>query len=1055
MVSFTLFIYSTAVFTQFNTYANHINYVTELIQYSTFIFLVHTLYGFTFSYLSIDSKKYHTIAGLFHITLLMVLWTTDLVVADGFEYRNFILLKTPYIEPKLGPLGPFFLVYSALSGACTLWFWFKYKQKDTTGVNAFVGGFLFWSVLGIHDALATLGMPAIQFLMEFGFLGFSVSILSVTVKNYFHMYNMAETKEAALQKAHDELELRVEERTADLKTINEKLIQEINDRKKTEEALRQSEEHMSLAIRGANIGIWDLDFISGIFSIDKRSSKLVEHLDKVLEPSLRGWLNTFHPDDLHEVQEKFINHVKGNTPFLESEYRVVGKFNKIRWFMNIGKVVKRDENGKALRATGIFLDISKRKKIESDLNRYRNHLEEIVKERTTELNRSNQELQKAKEEAEAATKAKSVFLANMSHEIRTPMNAIIGMCDLLTNMDLNHKQKEYLNIINSSSQSLLSLINDILDFSKIEAGKLDFEEIPFSLPDILHDASDMFCKKVQKKEIELIIDVAPDIPVNILSDPLRLKQVIVNLLSNAIKFTKKGEIHISVKALSITKDFIHLLFCIKDTGTGIAEKEFNRKGMDKLFDAFTQADGSITRKYGGTGLGLAISKRIIEIMNGDIWVESESGKGSSFFFTAKFKYTQDDTSHDFRFPVGLKDLNILIVDDNASALKVTKHFVEAAGFQAETAGTAEAALDKYEKSILEKPFDLILMDENLSGTDGISTIKQMIQKTENTPPPVIIMGGFNSEDEKFHTRNTDMESYLVKPVRQSVLYNSIMEVLGYNDAKVKKDASFTQTPLMLDKINVLLVEDNPINQIVAIEILTNADISVDKAINGLEAVEKIKKKSYNAILMDIQMPIMDGIEATRIIRHELLETDLPIIAMTAHAMHGDREKCIAAGMNDYISKPINRKQLLDMLWKAVNKVSEAHPQVDRPLNSKPGNSISNSFEGLDINQGIERLGGNQSKYVEILTAFCSMYEDFPQESIDLIKKKDFQAVIETAHSLAGAAANVSAVELGFLAQTLEDACTKGDETEALHLLSAMRDSLKKINASLKKLIQTH
>ncbi len=1054
-LSVMLFIFSSTQLIQYNTPADHINHITELIRYTTLIGLVHTIYGFTFSYLNIDAKAYHKIAGLFHIVLIITIWSTKLVVTDELTYLNFLFLKNPHIRPKGGPLGYALIFYCTLKCSIIPYFWIKHRKQHTNSAKAFIWGFLIWATLAVHDTLAVLGMPTIQFLMEFGFLGFSVSIIAVMVKDYINVHQFADTTKAELKTAHNEMEAWVEQRTSNLQTANEKLVQEIREREKTEEALRRSEERMSLAMIGANIGIWDYDIAADKLILDKRSEKLIDYLGQNLEQSLERWYQTFHPDDVHEVAEKFLDHLQGLTPYFEVEYRAISKSGESRWFSNIGKAVKWDEKGNAVRATGIFLDVTERKTYEEDLNTYREHLQELVKNRTQELHESNKQLQKAKETAEAATNAKSLFLANMSHEIRTPMNAIIGCGNLLLTTELNRKQKDFIDIINASSQSLLSLINDILDLSKIEANKLKFEEIPFSLTDILFDAATLFHDILQKKNLELIIDMAPDIPLSLLSDPLRLKQVVTNLLSNAIKFTEKGEIHISVKTLSYTDTDVTLLFSIRDTGAGIDEDDFKGNGLNGLFEAFRQANGSISRKYGGTGLGLAITKKIVEFLNGKIWVESEVAKGSTFFFTIKTKYVKDAAPCIFKFPRNLKNLKILIVDDNESALNVTQQLVKTLGFQAVTADGAESAMDIYDKTLmLEKPFNLILIDDSLNEMDGLSLARLITQKAKDYPPTIIITGTRHPITNDDRQSENIFEGFLLKPVRLSSLYNTILSAFGYIPDHAGNKTVSDQPKTDLTGIQVLLVEDNPINKLVTVEILRNADILVDTAQDGFEAIEKIKATAYNAVLMDLQMPKMDGIEATRIIRQELLLDSLPIIAMTAHAMHGDREKCIAAGMNHYISKPIDSKKLFSMLRSSIH-LSTAPQAPDKSYTADITDLESPGYmNGLDAGQGIERIGGNKTKYIQILAAFCSLYEHFMQDHMDSIKKKTFQPVMEAAHSLAGAAGNVSAIEVQQLAKALKAACSMNESQTALDLLSEVDSAIKKVKHSLKRLKTT-
>ena len=566
------------------------------------------------------------------------------------------------------------------------------------------------------------------------------------------------------------------------------------------------------------------------------------------------------------------------------------------------------------------------KESEETLHRLNEELEQRVSERTAQLEIVNRQLEEAikyahelARDAEVANISKSEFLANMSHEIRTPMNGIIGTCELAFSINPDRKQREYLNIIRTSSRSLLGVINDILDFSKIEAGKLGFENIPFSVREVVEEVCDIFFKKISEKHTEMISDIASDVPRLVISDPFRLRQILINLVSNAFKFTDNGEIYISVKkkipsseeVSDASSDFrypareqkepddtVELLFCVRDSGIGIAPEK-----QKYLFDAFTQADSFTTRKYGGSGLGLAICKRIVNMMGGDLWVESEQGSGSSFHFTAKFGsvpfhrlpsetdavWTQQDTetaqqeikaraqqdSEIWALEESdvLKGLRVLLVEDNLSAQLVIKRLLESFGCETETADSAEVALEIYDNLSEEERFDLILIDFRLPGMDGIA-VSEIIKKNERfQAPPIIIISGYFREKDIRRAKDVGVDCFLLKPVKQSLLFNTMLDIFGFNSEKLHSGF-----PLISDNmygsfisdnfsdVRVLLVEDHPVNRRVATEILEMAGISVDTAINGLEAVKAVRKKNYDAVFMDVQMPEMDGFEATKAIR---------------------------------------------------------------------------------------------------------------------------------------------------------------------------------------------
>jgi signal transduction histidine kinase/CheY-like chemotaxis protein len=666
-----------------------------------------------------------------------------------------------------------------------------------------------------------------------------------------------------------------------------------------------------------------------------------------------------------------------------------------------------------------------------------------------DLKKQRNELSRSQRVAEEANQAKSAFLANMSHEIRTPMNAIINMCELaLTGTDLSRKQHEYLNIIGSSSRSLLGIINDILDFSKIEAGKLQIEETPLVLSELIEEIFDMFLEKIQEKQLECMVDIARDVPRKVVTDPLRLRQVLVNLISNALKFTDNGEICLSVENKTMTPDRVELLFSVRDTGIGI-----DPEIQDSLFNAFAQADGTTTRKYGGTGLGLAICKKIIRLMGGRIWVESRPGAGSTFSFTTKFRYLPAEDVRDCLAPPGLKGLNVLIVEDNASTARLIRCFIESFGFRAETAQSAEEALALYEDGINKAPFDLILMDIRLPDMDGITAAEKIKTGYSVKAPPIIIVTALGHGEALQLARNVGIENYLTKPVKPSRLFDTIMEIFGHKTAGPPHAAAGFSGSEAFSGAHILLVEDNEINQMVATDILESTGICVDKADSGLEAIEAVKKKRYDTVLMDVQMPGMDGIEATRVIRSQLKMEDLPIIAMTANAMIGDREKCLAAGMNGYVPKPIDQTELFAALKKNISPSKRpSWPQEKNP-GRKPASETrpTCALPSLDIDEGVRRLGGRRDRYVAILQKFCRTQEDYSHKLRELVQNGDFEAVKDRAHALKGAAGNLSAIKLRKAAQALEDAGSSKDTSQILSHLTAVEQALEAVIASVEKL----
>jgi signal transduction histidine kinase/CheY-like chemotaxis protein/HPt (histidine-containing phosphotransfer) domain-containing protein len=777
--------------------------------------------------------------------------------------------------------------------------------------------------------------------------------------------------EDALRKANDELEIRVAERTFELKDANRLLEAEVAERKQAEEALRESEDKFRGLSEELSEGLTDVFEALKAISSGNSDVRISTTSGLELISQLKHTVN-LTAENLAEI----VN--------LSHEFAI----GLAEHFDALHRVSKGDL---AARVSG-----SSEVELLESLKTVTNQMIQSVSGEINQRKRVEEQLRLAKEEAEAASLAKGEFLANMSHEIRTPLNAVIGMTEVTLGTGLNKEQREYLETVRVSSESLLTLLNDILDFSKIEAGQLELDEIDFDPRTTLENVTDMLAVHAEEGGLELIIHIKPGVPTTLVGDPTRLRQIIVNLAGNAIRFTEEGHVAISVETEKEEDSGVFLHFTVSDTGIGISPDK-----ADSVFDSFKQADGSTTRKYGGTGLGLTISKQLVEMMGGRIWVESELGKGSTFHFNAHFELGLKKVTEG----LPIKDLHlsgapVLILDHNPTSRLVLKEMTSSWGLESAEAADEGDALMMLENAFeAGKPYRVLLLDSGLCGHDGFEAAKRVKKRPYGANLKTILMTSIGRKEDAAQLPKFGISGCLTKPVKQSDLFNAIMMALGYPTDEEMPVISRYGIQEAQRRFGVLVVEDNPVNQKVAATMLKKRGHRVVVASNGREALEALDKERVDLVLMDVQMPEMDGFEATGLIRDREKGNGghIPIVAMTAHAMKGDREKCLAAGMDNYVSKPIRAEDLFSIIEDLAHRSQEK---------KKEGTPTSKHVEAfaediLDLSKAMSVVDGDRELFEEVANLFL---EDAAEKLAKLregVVRGDASVVAQAVHTLKG------------------------------------------------------
>jgi two-component system sensor histidine kinase/response regulator len=838
------------------------------------------------------------------------------------------------------------------------------------------------------------------------------------IDGFNEMLGQIQIRDSELRHAREDLERRVDERTIELE-------QEVADRQRAQEALHESEGRIRLLLDSTAEAIFGIDRDGNFSFCNPATLRLLgyESGGALLGKQAHEMMHHSHADGTPYPLEKcpiVPSRQTGEEIHSDSEvfWRSDGTcFPAEFWAYPIRK------EGEIVGAVITFLDITERK-------------------------RAQAALLEAKEVAEAASRAKSEFLANMSHEIRTPMNGIIGMTELALDTSLTAEQRDYLSLVRSSADSLLHVINDILDFSKIEAGKLELEKTEFEIRDLFRDTLKTLAQRADEKSLELCARVSPKVPKILIGDPTRLRQLVVNLVGNAVKFTEEGNIVLNTELEESIGDEVRLHISVSDTGMGIPPEK-----QHVIFESFAQADGSTTRRFGGTGLGLTISRQLVELMGGRMWVESEVGKGSTFHFTCNFQQGTATVSEEERIAgQALPGLNVLIVDNKSVNREILAEMLTNWGMNPTLADSGAGALDLLEAAKnAGYPFPIVILDARMPKVDGFQVL-QRIRSNPGLAGAVIMLISANRRlADAERCRQLGVKQYLTKPVGQSEILDAILSALGLGvveDRLIVTSAHVPEKPKG-PPLNILLSEDNPVNQKLAIRLLEKAGHRVTLASTGREAVkawENSGTPGFDIVLMDIQMPEMDGMEATAAIRDREKNSGkhIPIVAMTAHAMRGDKERCLASGMDGYISKPIHPDGLFGEIERCLAATERSSTMTE---------NTQESHEQIDRISLLERVEGDQELLAEMIHLFQEDAPNLLKAMREALQAGDMAVLERSAHSLKGAVGNLSAKATAAAASQLESDAKNKDAESAKGSLVEVERAVKQLLPVLAELCQ--